>query len=292
MTLRHVLFAAALVLPPARTLDAQADSAGAAGAAGALAHYQLDGAPAWRAELPNELSEISGLTLAPDGGLLAHGDERAVVWRFDLRTRRPTERFGLADRRGVLHGDFEDIALVGERLFLVASSGEIIEGRLAADGQTTQAVRRTHGLGGACEVEGMTWDVSTRSLLLLCKTTRSKRWRGAVVILAVSVDTWRFEDAPRILVPMKRLAAATGEKEFHGSAMTWHPRTGTLLLVAGPQRTYAEISRTGEVLGGGRLQKQLHRQPEGIAVTPDLTLLISDEAAGRAATITAYAYRP
>jgi hypothetical protein len=289
MTLRQALIAAALGLAPAGTLDAQTDTGGAAGA---LAHYQLHAAPAWRVELPNELSEISGLALAPDGSLLAHGDERAVVWRFDLRARRPTERFGLADRRGVLHGDFEDIALVGERLFLVASSGEIIEGRVAADGRTTQAVRRTRGLSGACEVEGMTWDVSTRSLLLLCKTTRTKRWRGAVVILAVSVDTWRFEEAPRILVPMKRLAAVTGEKEFHGSAMTWHPRTGTLLLVAGPQRTYAEIRRTGEVLGGGRLQKALHRQPEGIAVTPDLTLLISDEAAGRTATITAYAYRP
>jgi uncharacterized protein YjiK len=73
--------------------------------------------------------------------------------------------------------------------------------------------------------------------------------------------------------------------------MTWHPRTGTLLLLAGPQRTYAEISRNGEVLGGGRLDRH-HRQPEGIAVAPDLSLLISDEAAGRTATITAYAFRP
>ena len=281
------MIAGAILYAP--TLAAQSDTGAARGA---LAHYQLRAAPAWRAELPAELSEISGLTVAPDGGLLAHGDERAVIWRFDLRSRRPTGRFGLADRRGVLHGDFEDIALVGERLFLVASTGEIFEGRLAPDGQTTQAVRRTPSLGGACEIEGMTWDAPTRSLLLLCKTTRSKRWRGQVVILAVSVETWRFEAAPRILVPEKRLEAVTGDKRFHGSALTWHPRTGTLLLLAGPQHAYAEITRTGEVLGGGRLDKDLHRQPEGIAVAPDLTLLISDEAAGRTASITAYAYRP
>lgn len=258
----------------------------------ALAHYSLASAPAWRAELPNDLSEISGLTFAPGGELLAHGDERAVIWRFDLGTRRLVGRFGMADRHGILHGDFEDIAMVGERLFLVTSDGAIVEGRIAADGETTPAVRRTPGLGGACEVEGLTWDAATRSLLLLCKTTRGKRWQGEVVILAVSVDTWRFEKTPRLLVSEKRLARVTGDKRFHGSALTWHPRTGSLLLVAGPQRVFAEVSRTGEVLGGGRLNKGLHRQPEGIAVASDLTLLISDEAAGRTAAITAYAYRP
>ena len=254
-------------------------------------HYELGGAPAWRTKLPWELAEISGLTLAPDNSVLAHGDERAVIYRFDLGTRRLIGRFGLTGSRGVLHGDFEDIALVGDRLFLVASTGEIVEGRVAADGQTARAVRRTRGLGGACEVEGMTPDSSTESLLLLCKTTGSKRWRGQVVILAVSTVTWRFEDAPRILVSEKALGAVTGEKHFHGSALTWHPRTGTLLLLAGPQHALAEITRTGDVLGGGRLNGRLHPQPEGIAVAPDQTLLISDEAAGGTAAITGYAYR-
>ena len=43
------------------------------------------------------------------------------------------------------------------------------------------------------------------------------------------------------------------------------------------------------MLGGGRLNPKRHRQPEGLAVAPDLTLLISDEAAGARATITGYA---
>jgi hypothetical protein len=62
-------------------------------------------------------------------------------------------------------------------------------------------------------------------------------------------------------------------------------------MLAGPQRLYAEIDSTGKVLGGGKLSARRHRQPEGIAIAPDLTLLISDEAAGRTATITGYAYR-
>jgi hypothetical protein len=277
---------AALLFLGAGLLHAQSAAAGTA-----LAHYDLRHAPAWRLELPKALAEISGLTLAPGGQVLAHGDERALVWRLDLATRRFVGRFGLSDRGGVMHGDFEDIALVGDRLFLVTSTGVIVEGRLAADGQTAPAVRRTPGVGGACEIEGLTWDPPTSSILLLCKTTSAKRWPGHVAILAVSTESWRLEDRPRLLISEKRLAAVTGDKRFHGSAMTWHPLTGTLLLVAGPQRTFAEVSPTGEVLGGGRLGRH-HRQPEGLAVAPDLTLLISDEAAGRTATITAYAYRP
>jgi uncharacterized protein YjiK len=258
----------------------------------ALAHYDLEGSAAWREALPAGLAEVSGLAFTPDGRLLAHGDERGVVWRYDLKSHRTAGRFGLGDHRGVLHGDFEDITVVGERVFLVTGNGTIYEGRIAPDGQIGRAARRIQGLGGGCEVEGMTWDPATRSLLLLCKSTRSKRWKDSVVILAVSPDTWRFEPKPRILVPEDRLESVTGEKRFNGSGLTRHPRTGSYLLVAAPQHAVAEVSAAGEVLGGGRLDKDRHRQPEGIAVAPDLTLLIGDEATRDEATITAYAYRP
>jgi hypothetical protein len=35
-----------------------------------------------------------------------------------------------------------------------------------------------------------------------------------------------------------------------------------------------------------------HPQPESIAIAPDLTLLIGDEAAGKTATIASYAWHP
>ena len=278
-----------LLLAAAGRGAAQSDRAPGARA---LAHYDLKDGAAWRAELPRGLSEVSGLAFTPDGTLLAMEDERAVVWRYDIARRRPVTRFGLGDRAGVMRGDFEDLAVVGDRLFLLKATGEIFEGRLANDGETGAATRRTRGLGRTCEAEGLTWDAATRSLLVLCKAVRSKRYQDRMVILAVSVDSWRFEREPRILVADKALERATGKAHFHGSGMARHPVTGTLLVVAGPERTYVELSPAGQVLAGGRLDGDRHRQPEGIAVAPDLSLLISDEAAGRTATITAYAYRP
>ena len=258
----------------------------------ALRHYDLAGAPAWRATLPAELAEISGIAFTPDGDVLAHGDEKSLIWRFNLETRQPEGRFGLVGAGGLLRDDFEDIQVVGQRLFLVSSDAVIYEGRIVGDGKTTEAHRRTKGLGKGCEVEGMSWDEATKALLLLCKTTRSKQWKDQVVIVAVSTEDWRFEAEPRMLIAESSLQKVTGQKRFNGSAIVRHPRTGTYLLVAGPQRTFAEVSASGQVLGGGSLDKARHRQPEGLAIAPDLTLLISDEAAGHQAAITAYAYRP
>ena len=257
----------------------------------ALGHYDLKGAPSWREDLPVALSEISGLSVE-GSHLYAHGDEQATVYRIDLGSHRITARFGLSGRAGLLHADFEDIAVVGDRAFLVTSAGGIYESAVGADNRLVEATRRTAGLGGGCEVEGMTFDPPTRALLLLCKDVRSRKWKQHVVVLAISTETWRFEPAPRIVVPVDRLRAVTGSKHFQGSGITRHPRTGTFLLLAGPQSAYAEVDARGQVLGGGSFDKKRHPQPEGIAVAPDLRLLISDEGAKRAATITAYAYRP
>ena len=263
----------------------------AAQAAGALSHYDPAGPASHRIALPSALAEISGLAYTPDGRLLAHGDEQAVVYQIDLSSGRPMKRFGIGGPGGPLLGDFEDIQVVGDRIFLVTSKGEILEAREGGDGETSHPLRQGRGLGGACEVEGMTWDEGSQSLLLLCKQAKGKHWKGQVVILAVSPDTGEFEPEPRLVIPEAELRRVTGATSFAGSAITRHPRTGTYLMLAGSQRVYAEIDSAGKVLGGGTLSPERHRQPEGIAIAPDLTLLISDEAAGRTATITGYAYR-
>jgi len=258
---------------------------------GVLSHYDPAGPASLRIALPADLAEISGLAYTPDGRLLAHGDEQAVVYQIDLASGRAVKRFGIGGPGGPLLGDFEDIQVVGDRIFLVTSKGEIVEAREGRDGETKPPLRRGRGLGGACEVEGMTWDERSKSLLLLCKHAKGKQWKGQVVILAVSPESGEFEPEPRLVIPEAELQRVTGARTFAGSAITRHPRSRTYLMLAASQHVYAEIDSTGKVLGGGKLSAQRHRQPEGIAIAPDLTLLISDEAAGRTATITGYAYR-
>jgi uncharacterized protein YjiK len=93
-------------------------------------------------------------------------------------------------------------------------------------------------------------------------------------------------------VPESEVARVTRVDQFHGSAMAVAPESDALILIAGPQRRIIEISSNGELVAGKALEARLHRQPEGLAFTADRTILISDEAAGARATLTAYAYRP
>ena len=291
---RGVIIRSTMYLLPAVLLGlgllagcADAQSAPAAGLRG----FDLSGVPAGRIELPAELAEVSGLAYTPDGRLLAHGDEQAVIFEVDVGAGTVTKRFAIGDGSGPLLGDFEDIQVVGDRVFLVNSAGELVEAKVGAAGATVPVVRRTRGIDGACEVEGMSWDAASDSMLLLCKQTQGKRWKDQLVILAVDPATGAFAPEPRLTVSQGELQRVTGAKRFSGSAMVRHPKTGTWILVAGPQHAYAEIDSTGKVLGGGLLAEGRHRQPEGLAIAPDLGLLVSDEAAGGTATITVYASR-
>jgi uncharacterized protein YjiK len=256
-----------------------------------LRQYDLGGAPSSRIELPGVLTEVSGIAYTPDGRLLAQGDESAVVYQVDFPSGKVVKRFAIGDAGGPLLGDFEDIQVVGDRVYLVTSEGQLVAAKEGAGGTTVPVLSRTRGLKGACEVEGLSWDEASASMLLLCKEAKGKHGKDHVVILAVDPATGEFEREPRILVSQAELERVTGAKRFSGSAMVRNPSTGSLILLAGPQRTYAEIDPTGKVLGGGRLGQRYHRQPEGIAIAPDHTLFISDEGAGARATITGYAPR-
>src|SRR5687768_6569101 len=104
----------------------------------AVEQYDLAGKPAWQAVLPDELAEISGLAFAPDGRLFAHGDEQGLVHRLDPRNGKILGSFALAATgrepdlgkklkgaraADAVIGDFEGIAIVGDRFFLVTSNG-------------------------------------------------------------------------------------------------------------------------------------------------------------------------
>ena len=266
--------------------------AAASGREPALPHYDLAGKPTSEVHLDKKLREISGIAFTADGRLLGHGDEHALVWELDPRSGKVVKRFGLGRAGHVLKGDFEDIQVVNGRVFLVTSSGEIVAGSEGADGAVVSSADVAEELQGACEVEGLAWDEATRAFLLLCKNVVSRRWHDAVIVLGVDSETWQLEPEPRMVISQHDLERATGTKGFHGSALVRHPRTGTYLLLAGPEQAYAEVDAAGRVLGGGKLDPKRHRQPEGIAIAPDLSLLISDEGAGKDATLTTYAWRP
>jgi hypothetical protein len=267
--------------------------------AGDLERYDLAGAPDSRLTLPAELREVSGLAVGPDGRLFAHGDEEGRVFELEPGTGKVLKSFALQPGAspvdlgkkpgdGQVTGDFEDLAIVGDRFYLVTSTGVLVEFGEGKAGEQVPFTAHITGLGEVCEIEGLAHDPPSQSLLLLCKEMGDKTRRDRVEIHAWSLPDRSLEPRARLVVPFAALAPVTGGKQFNGSALAPIPGSTSLAMVAGPQRLFAEVTADGRPVAGGALHRADLPQPEGIAFLPDGTLLISSEGGKGEGTISAY----
>ncbi|HEY8256048.1 MAG TPA: SdiA-regulated domain-containing protein [Gemmatimonadales bacterium] len=253
---------------------------------GVLSRYDLGRPPADRWELPHQLTEISGLAMDSAGHLFAHGDERAEIFEIDPDGQRILARFSFGEP--AIQGDFEGIAVAGDRIFLVTSDGVLYAGRPGANGEHVQFVTYATGLGKFCEIESLAYDAANPSLLLGCKEPRSSQLRHRLAIYRWSIDRRALFPKPAILMSLAPITGPIGEKSFHPSDLTIDAATGHLLVLAGRQAAIAEMTSSGEVVKVARLQRRLHPQAEGIAITRAGSLVIADEGGRKRGTLTTY----
>lgn len=236
-----------------------------------------------RFDLPARLEEISGLAVTPDGRLFAHDDERGVVYEIDPGQEEVVKAFSVGDPTA--SDDFEGLAVVGQRFFMVTSHGLLYEFREMPDGRASPYRLTDTELGATCEIEGLDYDPREDALLFACKVSAPER--GAIVIHRIALDSERGTLTP-LLVPRDQLEAFDVPRSFEPSAIVVD-LAGTLLLASASRGALIEIDRSGRVLGGLRLSSDRHRQPEGLALGPDGTLYVADEGDGRRARVTLYA---
>jgi hypothetical protein len=261
-------------------------AAGSGLTGGLLARYDFGAPPAGRWKLHRALDEISGLAVDGAGRVFVHDDEKAIVYQLDPASQRIVKRFAFGDP--AVRGDFEGIALAGDRVILMTSDGDLYVGREGNDGEAVPYTRQSTGIGRRCEVEGLAWDEGARSLLIVCKTPRVEALRGLVAVFAWPLDQRAPVATPKILVPIPAMARRLGHGGFAPSELVIDPKTGHLLLLAAHPPAIVELTPAGELVSVARLRGALHRQAEGLALERDGTLLVSDEANGARATLTAY----
>jgi uncharacterized protein YjiK len=246
----------------------------------------LRGRAAHQVTLPHALREISGLAVTDDGRVLAHGDERGVIYELDYRRGTVVKAFFLGPRP--IPGDFEGIAVVGARVFLMTSTGLLYETREGPDGASVPYAQYDTGFGTLCELEGLAYDPTDHTLVIPCKRPRQHAMRGSVVLFRWNVDQKRAV-ASRVTIPLAALTRGAGGHAFEPSAVERDPRTGHYVVVAGPQQAVVEVTRDGAVVAARPLPKGTHRQPEGITFLGDSVVLLADEGGDRRGTLTWYA---
>lgn len=245
-----------------------------------LSRYDLSSSAAESVRLPSALGEVSGLAVDERGRLFAHDDERARIYRIDPDGGDALSSFTVGGRLG-MRGDFEGLAVVGERFFLSTSDGTLVEFAETGDGGIAESRTFRTRLGRVCELEGLAYDSTTDALLLPCKTARDPVAKEHLVVFALRLSTMALEPYPRVRLSHGVLARWNLEEGFHPSALEVHPVSGHMFVLAAQEEALIELDRDGRLLSGRSLSSRVHPQPEGLAFSRDLDLLVADEGDGR-----------
>jgi uncharacterized protein YjiK len=239
--------------------------------------------------IPMELREISGLALTSRGTVLAHDDEIGRIYEIDPKAGIILKRFALA---GLPHGDFEAITVAGTDVYLLESNGKIYKFREGGDGTEVRYSKYDTRLGKECEFESLAFEADSSRLVLVCKKVRTKGANHDMVIYRLPLPLTDSTSPTTITVPISELAGANGWKSFHASDMNIDPVTGNYVVVASHQRALAVITPDGDVVRSGPIPAAAeHNQAEGVAITKDNLLLISDEATHVPADLSVYPWR-
>lgn len=250
--------------------------------------YQIN-VPTQTLIMPDELAEISGVSLTSDGKyLVAVQDENGIVFYVNKTTGKIEKQIKFWE-----DGDYEDVEVVGTTIYVVKSSGTIYE--VPEDGKNVK--KYNFGLNSENDVEGLAYDAKNKRLLLACKNkvndksdSDSKR-----AIYAFDLNTQTLNEKPAYLIKAKEVAAhlktlpttsatldmldafKSDDMAFAPSAVAIHPRTGHLHLLSAIGNILLVLDTNGQVVQVEKLKKKIHAQPEGIRFDQNETLYLSNE---------------
>jgi uncharacterized protein YjiK len=237
------------------------------------------------------LQEISGLTFSNDHkSLLTLQDEAGILFWLNPES-------GAIEKQVTFKadgGDFEDLATVGETIYVLRSKGVISAIENAQDEKNIKVtVFDKTPLQKTADTEGLCYDEKNNRLLIACKGATSDPFSRA--IWSFDLKTKEYATAPVFEISLKQvqayLTSQSADKEefkkffeateaefnFGPSAIAIHPKTGDYYILSSVGKILLITDTSGKIKGVEKLQKKVHSQPEGIIFGTDATLYISNE---------------
>lgn len=237
-------------------------------------------------ELGKSLNEISGIYFVPDDdALLAIADDKRNVFRIDLRRQKLSDKV----KHFYEQQDFEDVVQVGNNIYVLISSGSIVEVPLNRPDSVNVFQL---GLEGQNDFETLYYDPEARGLVALCKTCEADEESGVHSAYRFDLATRQFDVDPFYVISDQSVmeGVKNDNADFKPSAAAIHPIEGRLYILASAGQLLVITDRRGNIDEVYRLNPDHHPQAEGIAFAPNGALYITNEGKYGAATLRMYSY--
>jgi uncharacterized protein YjiK len=257
------------------------------------------------AALPDILHEISGITEIDSSTIACVQDENGILFIYDLKKKRIRRQFFFHS-----DGDYEGIARIGEKIFILRSDGKLYEVSNYKVPGFTRIAYSTEIPSN--DNEGLCYDRNKNRLLIAPKSKIGKDDddKKKRVIYAFNLNTKKITEKPVIVfqlkeikkyavqnkvdVPFKKKKKGKKSKpviDLRPSAIGIHPITNKLFVLSGMEQLIFVFNINGAIEYMEKLDPELFNQPEGIAFLDNGDLLVSNEGQSGKATLLRFNYK-
>lgn len=223
-------------------------------------------------ELPPALTEISGMSFINDSTLACVQDEKGKIYFYNTTNQEVEESVKFAKS-----GDFEDIAIVKNKFFILRSDGALFKYHYTKEKTAKQETKLPNKL----DYEGLCYWKEEGSLLIVPKEAQKKHHN----IFVYNIKGKRIIESNTIEIKHKAikklLKKKYGQKKevhFKPSGIAIHPITKHLYIIASVGKLLLICDEKGIPVAIHRLDPKIFNQPEGIAFSDKGDLYISNEA--------------
>jgi uncharacterized protein YjiK len=228
--------------------------------------------------MPDELTEISGLSYIDDDRMACVQDELGKVFIYNTTNEKVEKEipFGAA-------GDYEGLAVVGKAIWVLRADGTIFEINDIDAPRPVVKEFDTH-LTITEDCEGMCYDPDNNRLLVTVKEKdpNSDAYKG---IYAFDLDNRTMAKEPVFKIDLQHellaTAATSGKKKKSGTimpaAIAIDPISKDMFITDGPKSRLLVTDKAGTIKKLLQLDAKKFIQPEGITFNTKGELFISNE---------------